>query len=196
VTPPAGALGSGGGAAPRKPRIAFLVVGCLVAAGLALGLFVGVGSPSSGPAPVVGATAPPFSLASVAGSGKVALPGADGGRPTVVLFFGNWCPECHSELPPLAAQVARQGHGDLASVRVVGVDSLDSRGSARSFTRASGVTFPVGWDGSSAVTNGAYHFIGDPQAVFIASSGRIVAIHPGRLTPAGLAAAERRLLKG
>ena len=188
-----------GAAAPRRPRKIFLLIGTVLAAALAVGLFTGVGtrSSSSGP-PRAGDRAPTFSLPAVGGSGTVGTPGTGGGNgtPAVLLFFGNWCPQCHAELPGLAAAVRaqqRQG-GPLAKLAVIGVDSLDHRSDALAFTRSSGVTFPVAFDPVAAVTNGLYYFTGDPEAVFVAGDGTITAVRYGPLAPATFTQLERRLV--
>jgi peroxiredoxin len=114
----------------------------------------------------------------------------------VVLFMGDWCTVCHSELPPLASKVKvlQAGHGALGRVTVVGVDSEDTLSDARDFIRASGVTFPVGDDGTARVMNGLYGFEGDPYAVFIEGNGTIMAIHPGPLSPSQLVTLEHKLI--
>ncbi len=137
----------------------------------------------------IGPTGPP----------QVSVPsdgGADG-TPAVLLFFGNWCPSCHQELPPLAAAVRQQDHagGALARIRVIGVDSEDSTSSARSFIHSAGVTFPVAYDPDVSVTSGLFAFDGDPYAVFVNGDGTIAKIVRGAvLTPSSLTADERALL--
>jgi len=110
--------------------------------------------------------------------------------------MGDWCSVCHSEIPPLAAKIKalRSGHGSLARLAVIGVDSEDTLSDARSFVTSSGVTFPVGDDSTAHVMNGVYGFQGDPYAVFIEGSGRIMAIHPGPLSPARFVTLARQLL--
>jgi hypothetical protein len=74
------------------------------------------------------------------------------------------------------------------------VDSEDTLSDARAFVGASGITFPVGDDSTAHVMNTLYGFEGDPYAVFIEGSGRIMTIHPGPLRPARFVALARRLL--
>src|SRR3974390_146547 len=102
----------------RRPRKRFLVIGVAAAAALGVGLFTSLGSP-----------APPFPAPSVgpAGRSQVSVsPSSTGGRPTVLLFFGAWCPSCHTELPGLATAVAAQhkAGGPPAHVRAGRRDSL------------------------------------------------------------------------
>jgi thiol-disulfide isomerase/thioredoxin len=131
--------------------------------------------------------APRFSLPGLNVAGSVGTPesGGGSGKPVVVLFMGDWCTICHSEIPPLAARIAalRSGHGPLGRLAVIGVDSADTLSDAQSFIKSTGVTFPVGDDATAHVMNGVYEFKGDPYAVFIEGSGHIMTIHPGPLSP-------------
>jgi len=156
---------------PRRPRKRFLVIGIVIAAALGVGLFTSLGSSSSG-APTTGSAVPSFSAPNVGPTGAhtVSVASSDG-VPTVLLFFGAWCPSCHTELPGLAAAV-KQG-GPLSHVRVVGVDSLDSRSGATAFATQEGVTFPVAWDPDAHITTDQFSFTGDPYAVFVRADGTI-----------------------
>jgi cytochrome c biogenesis protein CcmG/thiol:disulfide interchange protein DsbE len=187
----------------RKPRKVFLVVGVVLAVIVGTFLFTSLGtsngSGSTGSAPQAGDPVPSFTSQNVGpvGGSSVSVSARSGGQPTVLLFFGNWCPSCHQELPPLAAAVRRQGGagGALAGIRVVGVDSEDTLGSARSFIHASGVTFPVAYDPNVNITSGLFYFTGDPYAVFVRSDGTIAKIVRGDvLTPTSLTADERALI--
>jgi thiol-disulfide isomerase/thioredoxin len=170
-----------------------------VAIALGVGLFTSVGtSKASGP-PQSGGMAPAFSLTGLNVPGRVGTPQSGGGdgRPMVVLFMGDWCTICHSEIPPIAAKVKelRSGRSALGHLAVIGVDSEDTLPDALAFVKSSGVSFPVGDDATAHVMNGVYGFEGDPYAVFIEGSGRIMEIHPGPLSVAGFVALERRLLR-
>jgi thiol-disulfide isomerase/thioredoxin len=186
------------GPRPRKPRKVFLLVGLVLAAALGVGLFTSVGThaDSSG-APHAGGPLPSFSGVNLNGSGRVAVPanGVGNGSAGVVLFFGNWCPSCHQELPALAAAVQRQqgAGGPLAQLRVIGVDSEDTTANAKSFIHTSGVTFPVAYDPDLLITSGAFYFRGDPYAVFVKADGTIAKIAQGPLSVATFTADERAL---
>ena len=191
-------------AAPRRPRKRFILLGLGIGVLIILvvGLTTSFGtSPGSTGAPHEGGPVPSFTRQNVGPSGppQVSVPsdGGGGGTPAVLLFFGNWCPSCHQELPPLAAAVRRQdaAGGALAKIRVLGVDSEDSVASARSFIRSAGVTFPVAYDPDVTVTCGLFYFDGDPYAVFVRGDGTIADIVRGAvLTPASFTADERALI--
>src|SRR6516225_3297805 len=130
----AGSTGSGpSGPERRGPRKRFIVIGVVVAVALGVGLFTSLGtgqnSSSGSGAPHEGGPVPGFSAPNVgsAGASQVSVPadGGSGGTPAVLLFFGNWCPSCHQELPSLAAAVRQDtaAGGSLARIHVVGVDS-------------------------------------------------------------------------
>jgi thiol-disulfide isomerase/thioredoxin len=180
---------------PRKPRKIFLLIGCAVAAVLAIGLFTGIGtSPTTNHAPRAGGPVPSFSTNRLNGSGTVT---SATGSPTVVLFFGNWCEACHAELPPLATAVRQQDRagGALSRVHVIGIDNEDDVGRADSFIKSSGVTFPVGYDPNLAITEGDFYFRSDPEAVFVDANGTIDRIVIGQsLTPASFTSDERDLI--
>jgi cytochrome c biogenesis protein CcmG, thiol:disulfide interchange protein DsbE len=187
---------------PRKPRKIFLVIGIVLAVVLGIFLFTGLGtSQGSTGAPHEGGPVPSFSRQNVGpvGGTQVSVP-ADGGghgRPSVLLFFGNWCPSCHQELPPLAAAVRAQDKagGRLSHIRVIGVDSEDSVSSAQSFIHSAGVSFPVAYDPDVTVTSGLFYFEGDPYAVFVNGDGTIKKIVAGaQLTPSSFTADERALI--
>ncbi len=165
---------------------------------LGLGLLTSVGTSTIGGPPHAGGMAPTFSLSGLNVAGRVGTPESGGGdgKPMVVLFMGDWCTICHSEIPPIAAKIKklRSRHSALGHLTVIGVDSEDTLADALSFIRSSGVTFPVGDDATAHVMNGVYGFEGDPYAVFIEGSGRIMTIHPGPLSPAQFLTLEERLL--
>jgi cytochrome c biogenesis protein CcmG/thiol:disulfide interchange protein DsbE len=184
----------------RRPRKVFLLIGVVLAAALAVGLFTSIGTTAKSGRPQVGDPAPPFSLARLGANGRIGIPvdGGGHGRPAVLLFFASWCGPCLTEIPALAATIREQQavHSPLVKVAVIGVDTLDPTASALAFVRHSEVSFPVGADPVSTVTNGLYYFTGDPEAVFIAADGRIAGIGYGPTSPSELISWQRRLMRG
>ncbi len=183
---------------PHKPRKIFLVVGLVVAAALGVGLFTSIGTNKNTGPPHQGGPVPSFSAPRLNGSGTVRVPadGGGGGTPAVLLFFGEWCSQCHAELPPLAAAVRQQDRagGALARVHVIGVDSDLKQNVGEGFVKSAGVGFPVAHDSLIAITNGDFYFQGDPYAVFVKGDGTISAIVPGPLSPATFTAEEKKLI--
>jgi cytochrome c biogenesis protein CcmG, thiol:disulfide interchange protein DsbE len=190
----------------RKPRKRFILIGLGIGVLIILivGLTTSLGTtPSTPSAPTAGGPVPSFTRQNVgpAGASQVAVPalGGSNGKPAVLLFFGNWCPGCHQELPPLAAAVRAQDKagGALAKIQVIGVDSEDTPAKAKSFIKAAGVSFPVAYDADASVLSGLFYFRGDPYAVFVNGDGTIDKIVRGDgLTPSTFTADERALLPG
>jgi thiol-disulfide isomerase/thioredoxin len=151
---------------PLRRRLAFLVLGCLLAGLLALGLF--------GPWGSSGASVKlPNSLPSLDGGAPVALPklGADRSAPVVITFFASWCSPCESELPAIARYAkAEQSKG--ADVEFIGIDENDTKGLA--FVKKSGVGFPVGSDPYGNVLEDLGAEAALPQTIFIDTSGQII----------------------
>jgi cytochrome c biogenesis protein CcmG/thiol:disulfide interchange protein DsbE len=166
---------------PTGPRrLRSLVIGCVIAAALAIILFVGLGpksgtGPSSGPVVAVGDAAPAFTLPSLTGGTPVSLDGLgrDRHHPVVLNFFASWCGPCQKETPLLARTAAgEQARG--STVQFIGVDTADKPSNALPFVQKAGITYPVGVDFSTQVTSGVYGLYGDPQTFFIDSSGKVV----------------------
>ncbi|HUP19990.1 MAG TPA: redoxin family protein [Gemmatimonadota bacterium] len=134
--------------------------------------------------PLVGKTAPGFSIPLYAADSTLSLERLEG-RPVVVNFWASWCLSCRDE-----ARVLEEGwqrHG--ADVAFVGVAVDDEASAAREFIRRYGKTYLLGpdRDGSVALDYGLY---GVPETYFIGADGRILSKHVGPLTDADL---ERRI---
>ncbi len=196
---------------PARKRFLLMGFGIGILIVVFIGLFTDIGTntgssgnsgtPSAGGQPQPGDPVPAFTARNIGprGGATVAVSSRGSGRagPTVLLFFGNWCPACHQELPPLAAAVRRQNAagGPLSHVRVIGVDSEDTLSKAHSFIESSGVTFPVADDPDLTITEGAFYFRGDPHTVFVGANGKIAKIAYGdTLTPAQFTADEQALI--
>ena len=189
--------------ARRRPRLSFLLLGVLLAAGLAAVLFALRANSTSGAggtaAVGAGTQAPHFALPALgAAKTKVGVPadGGGGGRPAILLFFASWCSPCQREIPALAATYRRQHeeHSPLAKVAVIGVDANDPTSNALAFVHSSGVTFPVAADTSFAVTQTLFDFNHLPEAVFVEGDGTIASVHLGPLSSSRFASWERKLL--
>jgi cytochrome c biogenesis protein CcmG/thiol:disulfide interchange protein DsbE len=174
---------SPGDPAPRyRPRrLRALLIGTVIAAGLAVFLFVGLGTtsgsgPGSGPVVGVGDLAPGFSLPSLLGGPAVDLDalGPARHRPVVLNFFASWCAPCRQETPLLARTAAAE-QARHSTVQFIGVDVADTAAQAIPFVHQSGITYPVGTDSSLRVSAALYGLNGEPSTFFIDSSGHVVA---------------------
>lgn len=136
------------------------------------GSLTGIALAGSGPAQAArpaDLAAPRFSLPVLGHSGQHLSLGDYSGKPLIVNFFASWCEPCKHETP-LLAKFYRTEQG---SVALVGLDENDVPGNAMSFTRADGVTYPVGWD-PQAVSASAYGVNALPQTFFLNARHRIV----------------------
>jgi cytochrome c biogenesis protein CcmG, thiol:disulfide interchange protein DsbE len=101
------------------------------------------------------------------------------GQPAAILFLASWCTPCKAELPRLAAYL--KDH-DLGNVRVIGIDVGDETGPARSFVRATGVTFPVGTDPQSSLAADEFNLFGLPDTVFVNGDGVVSNVVMGSIS--------------
>ena len=166
---------------PRQPRrLRAFLIGMVLAAALAVFLFVGLGTSSNstsgtGGVVPVGSAAPNFVLPSVLGGAHVDLHalGVDRHRPVVLNFFASWCGPCRTETPMLASTAkAEQAKGSV--LQFVGVDAADPPANAVPFITQSGITYPVGQDSTLRVTAGVYGLNAEPNTFFIDESGTVV----------------------
>jgi cytochrome c biogenesis protein CcmG, thiol:disulfide interchange protein DsbE len=141
------------------------------------------GDPSLLPSPLIGKTAPEFTLPPIDGLTADGAPvegiaSADlaQGEPTIVNVFASWCVECQVE-HPLLLELAKQ-----PGVRLYGIDYKDDMASARRFLGRYGNPYArVGADSSGrvAIDFGVY---GVPETYVVSGDGKIAYRHVGPLT--------------
>ncbi len=167
-----GAMGEVWRAAVRHKVVSSLIALCVAGSlvGIALASSASGASGASGqPAPPADVAAPTFSLPVLGHSGQRVSLGQYSGRPLIVNFFASWCDPCKTETP-LLAKFYRAEKGKVA---LVGLDENDVLGNAMSFTRADGVSYPVGWDPQFGIAS-AYGVNALPQTFFLDARHRIV----------------------
>ena len=150
--------------AVRHKIISGLVALCVAASLVAIALVA-----SDSAAPASDPAAPSFSLPVLGHSGQEISLADYAGRPLIVNFFASWCEPCQQETPLLA----RFYHTEHARVTIVGLDENDVLGSAMSFTRKEGVSYPIGFD-PEVIAASAYGVAGLPQTFFLNAKHRIV----------------------
>jgi cytochrome c biogenesis protein CcmG, thiol:disulfide interchange protein DsbE len=96
------------------------------------------------------------------------------GKPAAVNFWASWCDPCRKETPELE-RLFRSLHGEA---QLIGVDYSDDRGSAESFIREFGVTYPVLRDPDGQVGD-RYGVTGLPTTAILDPRGRIVQLLRG-----------------
>ena len=176
----AGAIGDVRRSAVRHKVVSGIIALCVAGslAGIAL---VSSASGQAAPAAAAPAPAPAFSVPDLGHSGQQVSLGNYSGKPLIVNFFASWCAPCKQETPLLA----RFYHGEHGKVALVGLDENDVLPNAMSFTRAEGVSYPVGWDPQFSAAS-AYGVGGLPQTFFLDAKHRIVDRIFGAVTPADL----------
>ena len=152
----------------RRRALLLGAVAVVVSAVVVL-LSVGLGrDPSAVASPLVGRSAPDFTLSQL--DGKPFTLSTLRGQVVVVNFWASWCTECHTEQAALNQTWQRfQDSG----VVVVGVNFEDTTGDAGDYVRTAGVSYPVVEDGDSR-TALAYGLRGIPETFIIDRAGRIV----------------------
>lgn len=143
--------------------------------------------------PLVGRTAPDFTLTVYNGTPGQKIHLADlKGHPVVINFWASWCQPCQEEMPIIEAAYEKY-HGD--GVIFVGVDFEDKPDAAMAFVRQYGVTYPVGPDTQNGDIAIAYGVTGTPETAFVGRSGAVAQKVGGALDDRTLALAIQNLLK-
>lgn len=97
------------------------------------------------------------------------------GYPVVINKWASWCGPCRREFPFFQRQARKRGK----RIAFIGINSKDSRGSARAFLRRFPVSFPSYRDPDlevAALVEASFAF---PTTVFLDRRGRQIAAHPG-----------------
>lgn len=116
----------------------------------------------------------------------VALNRLGGNRPVLVNLWASWCLPCQREMPRLQRAARVAGFRLL----VLGVDTLDTTDSARSFLRAVGSTYPQVSD-PQGVARTAVHAVGLPATVVLRADGTVAFRKLGELSATDLVTAIR-----
>jgi thiol-disulfide isomerase/thioredoxin len=131
------------------------------------------GEPTSN---LVGKSVASFSLSGLS-SGTVEAPWKSH-HAAVLIFFASTCPPCRGEMPKVATYLRHHNEG---SIRVVGIDANDERGSAKSFVKKAGVKFPIAFDPNDTVTTGIFQFATVPETAFVTAKGVVNQIYFGAI---------------
>jgi thiol-disulfide isomerase/thioredoxin len=131
----------------------------------------------SAPEPaLVNKVAPDFSLQVVANSDKKTLSMHELTGSAVILdFWATWCGPCQQEAP-IVNRVA-QRFADKGLV-VVGVNTSDQTGTARQWSLAHGISYPIVLDEGNQAAD-LYGVSNLPTLVVINRTGKIVAVRQG-----------------
>jgi peroxiredoxin len=86
-------------------------------------------------------------------------------------------------MPKVAAYLRHHNEG---SIRVIGMDSHDTRGSAMAFVKKSGVAFPVAFDPNLTVAS-LFDLVAIPDTAFVNAKGVVTQIYIGAIPKSQLA---------
>lgn len=116
------------------------------------------------------------------------------GAPTVINFWGSWCPPCRLETPDLQAVFA-----DVRDegVRFLGVDVKDQRQLASAFVADVGAQYPSLFDPRGEVALAFRGFPANvvPSTIVLDKGGRVAAVYTGAVTQDTVRRALTGLLK-
>jgi cytochrome c biogenesis protein CcmG/thiol:disulfide interchange protein DsbE len=166
-------------AALRHKVLSAVIAVCMAGSLAAIGVIGSASGQAARPAVVA---APAFSLPLLGDdSGSQVALSKYRGQPLIVNFFASWCEPCKTETPLLA----RFYRGEGGKMALVGLDENDTVGNAMTFTRADGVSYPVGFDPHFAVGT-AYGVNALPQTFFLNAKHQIVDRVFGKVTMTSL----------
>ncbi len=126
-------------------------------------------------APVVGATAPNFTLTNL--NGKEVSLSQFRGRPVILNFWATWCVPCRREMPAL--EKAFQTHQPDGLV-ILAINLKEDAPLVESFVDELGLSFEILYDRQGEV-NKTYTVAGLPRTIFIDRQGVIQHIQVGEL---------------
>jgi cytochrome c biogenesis protein CcmG/thiol:disulfide interchange protein DsbE len=109
------------------------------------------------------------------------------GRPVWLNFWASWCPPCQYETPVLREVYERHKGEGLALVAVAVQETTPD--DVRAYARTYGLTYTIGFDGTSAIFR-TYRVFGLPTQFFIDRQGVIRSVVLG---PVDVTLAERNL---
>jgi len=157
-----------------NPKI--LAAGLLAVLPLLAVLFLNLGrDPHAIESPLIGRSAPPFSLSPAGGGPAISLESLRG-RPVVINFWATWCVPCFQEHAVLV-----QGAKALApGVQFVGIVYEDEEPRVLQFLDERGSAYPSLMD-PEAKTAIAYGVAGVPETYFIDAAGSVVTKYVGPL---------------
>jgi cytochrome c biogenesis protein CcmG, thiol:disulfide interchange protein DsbE len=151
----------------------------LLGAGVTLSGCAGAGGAGPGAStggvshPLVGAPAPGFELAEVAGGGDQSLE-AYAGKVVIVDFWATWCEPCKQSFPAYQKLADEMG-GELV---VIGVSQDDDAKGIAAFRSETGAKFPIVWDDGKALAE-SYDPPTMPTAFVVDRSGIVRFVHAG-----------------
>jgi len=143
------------------------------------------------PPGAMGKLAREFSLPDTTGQAHASTEWA--GRVRLINFWATWCPPCRREIPAL---IALQQDFGARGLQVIGI-AMDDAEAVAAFARETGINYPLlvgDQDVVELAVDLGNHREALPYTVVLDRAGRIVHVHAGEVTEAGLAPVLERLL--
>jgi peroxiredoxin len=161
-----------------NPRLRWLLIlaGVAIALLILVPLFRSPNAAVSGPAGMVGQTAPVFDLHD--DDGRAVSLAQYRGKIVVMNLWASWCPPCRAEMPDLQTvshEFAKAG------VVVIGVNQGESAERAAAFARSLDIAFPI-WVDDAQRYGRVYAALGLPTTVVIDRHGLVERGFDGPLT--------------
>ncbi len=94
------------------------------------------------------------------------------GKPALLIFWATWCPVCREQTPRFQQTFERFGPKGL-KVLAVNIAVKDTPAAARQYAREKGLTLPMYFDGSGALTK-TFKVAGTPTVILIDRTGKVV----------------------
>lgn len=142
-------------------------------------------------APVVGSTAPEFSLKDLDGKEVQLGQVINSHRLTIVNFWATWCPPCRAEIPDFIEFYQEYSSEKVA---LLAVNLQENPTDVKQFAAQNGMNFSVLTDTTGKVGN-AYQIYAIPTTFFIDETGKIRHKIEGATRLANLKAQVNALLK-
>ncbi|MEJ2367450.1 MAG: TlpA disulfide reductase family protein [Acidobacteriota bacterium] len=107
------------------------------------------------------------------GGKKVTLAELTGGKPTMLVFWASWCPDCRRETPKVKAAYARFRAKGLNLIAVDSAWKNETPSAAKKYIREHDLKYPVYFDASQDAGK-AYGLKWIPTVILLNREGKIV----------------------
>lgn len=131
--------------------------------------------------PLIGQSAPVFTLPDLLNTSRQVSLSSFLGKPTVINFFSPACVPCREEMPTFA----KLGNSFKGKINFIGVDETSTASVARAFVDSFHLPYTTVIDANGALI-GTYLLPGVPVTVFVGSNGVVKGYVAGAITKSEL----------